>query len=311
MGSKKDMLKLRRHFRHTLYQAQLIKLSCGAGASQDHQFGARCCLHGDGVDCTSPGQSSPCCRLQSTTTVQNTSRSADPHAFCQRRKSSCAAFIPCGGIGVGVTCGANGVKFQSANQQKVCCLAESRPSARDPCQLNSNDCNQRYEPCHADDDIGVDCASLSGKSKCCLPSKKEVGSCRKDCHGWNQEQTNRLLLRIGGIGTCVVALATIGWLLYKKLRLCWQHLLSRVGRARENLNLWLLAGEQLSHLEPLVDHERRVLLTIYCQYAHSDHHQKLETPRADSEMLASECQELGYNKAWADRQPFVWADYQV
>jgi len=69
-----------------------------------------------------------------------------------------------------------------------------------------------------------------------------------------------------------------------------------VGRARENLNLWLLAGEQLSHLEPLVDHERRVLLTIYCQYAHSDHHQKLETPRADSEMLASECQELVYDK---------------
>ena len=145
-----------------------------SGATQDHQNGARCCLHGDGVNCTSPGQDAPCCLLASTTDLHNKSRSSDPHATCQR--NTCLAYSPCpaGSAGRGVTCGLHGEVFESPNQQKVCCLKEARPSTNDPCQVNSDDCKLRYKPCHQSDSLGTNCASLSGKSTCCMQERREA-----------------------------------------------------------------------------------------------------------------------------------------
>lgn len=145
------------------------------------------------MNCSSP-EGAPCCLLQSTTSVHNKNRSSDPHAICQR--NSCKAFSPCpaNGAGRGVLCGSSDYVFQSQSQQKVCCLNDTKPSVNDPCQVDSNDCKVRYKPCHLADQLGIDCASASGKSVCCLPRGIEVGSCRRSetgCAAWKREQDAR------------------------------------------------------------------------------------------------------------------------
>ncbi|CAK9028944.1 unnamed protein product [Durusdinium trenchii] len=116
------------------------------GASQDHQNGARCCFHGDGVNCSSPKQE-PCCLLASTTTTHK-NQSTDPHAVCQRK--TCAAYIPCQ-ASRGVNC--------ESRSKTVCCLKATQPSISDPCQISVEDCNSRYMACNAGDQLGIDCSS--------------------------------------------------------------------------------------------------------------------------------------------------------
>eukprot|EP00435_Cladocopium_sp_Y103_P052244 s2366_g16.t1 len=262
------------------------------GAVQDHQNGARCCLHGDGVNCTSPGQDAPCCLLSSTTVLHNKSRSSDPHAPCQR--NTCLAYIPCpaGSAGQGVTCGLHGAVFTSPNQQKVCCLKEAKPSANDPCQVNSEDCRLRYKPCHQADSLGTNCASPSGKSTCCLQEGREAGSCRRDCSSWQREQAERQTVVISifvvGVGLCIL----LGLLFFKKLRGCYRHFLRRVDNGRGGS--LLMASSEVTRVVPLRDHECRVLLSIACQrYVH---YPPLTAPYGDASMLAAECQELGYDQ---------------
>ena len=256
------------------------------GATQDHQNGARCCLHGDGVNCSSPGQDAPCCLLLSTKSSHNKSRSHDPHAVCQR--NSCVAYVPCApGVERGVLC--------NSLDQTVCCLREGRPSVHDPCQHSAADCSTQYTPCHAADRLGIDCASRSGRSVCCLPAGKEAGSCRQsDCVAYHAEQTRMFVV------AAALSIVVIGLLLvlcrrcYKRLRTCYGRFKERVDNLVAPL---LLPSGDVASASPLIDHPYRVLLAISCQSYHdSEHYPPLKTPHADAEVISQECHSMGYDE---------------
>lgn len=244
------------------------------GVSQDHQNGARCCLHGDGVNCSANQE--PCCLLPSTGPTHNKSRSSDPHADCQR--NSCAAYIPCATRGVDC----------SSKKKSVCCLKSLQPSIHDACQVSLQDCS-RYVECNDGDQFGVDCSS-PGWSVCCLPAGKETGVCRRgDCGAYKTEQSMKLW---GGVSTLFVVtmiLVVFARSRYRRLLDCYRSLMDRLDRRA----LLLPTGEV--SLVPLVDHPRRVLLAISCQdyldYA------PLGTAHSDGTMLAEECRAMGYDEA--------------
>ncbi|CAE7480425.1 unnamed protein product [Symbiodinium sp. CCMP2592] len=281
--------------RHSVAQAGSCRcrgrlLSClPKGATQDRQSGARCCLHGDGVDCSWPGQDEPrpCCLLPSTKVTHNKSFSHDPHAVCQR--NSCVAYVPCAGTGRGVLC--------SSLDKLVCCLRESSPSAHDPCQLSDADCTARYSPCRVTDQQGIDCASHSGKSICCLSEGKEAGSCRRsesECAAYYWQQTRMVVMAVASSVAAIVLLLALCWRCYKHLRFCYRSLMGNLGNLVSPL---LLPSGDIASASPLIDHPRRVLVAISCEaYSDTPFYPRLTTPHADAEVLAQQCQSMGYDE---------------
>ncbi|CAE7777783.1 unnamed protein product [Symbiodinium sp. CCMP2456] len=254
------------------------------GATQDRQNGARCCLHGDGVDCSSPGQDEPCCLLPSTKVSHNKSFSHDPHAVCQR--NSCVAYVPCAGTGRGVLC--------SSLDKFVCCLREGSPSAHDPCQLSVADCSTHYSPCRVTDQQGIDCASHSGKSICCLSEGKEAGSCRRsesECAAYHRQQTRMAVIAVVSSVAAIVLLLELCWRCYKRLRLCYRSFMDNL------VSPLLLPSGDIASVSPLIDHPYRVLLAISCEaYYDTANYPRLTTPHADADVLAQECQSMGYDE---------------
>ena len=253
------------------------------GATQDHQNGARCCLHGDGVNCSS-GKEEPCCLLLSTKSIHNKSQSHDPHAVCQR--NSCRAYVPCP-RSRGVLC--------SSPDQTVCCLREDKPSTHDPCQLSAADCSGRYAPCRASDEQGIDCASTSGQSVCCLTAGKEAGSCRRlDCAAYHSEQRRMLVITVASSILAAGLLFLMCRRSYRRLRICYGSFKTRVDNLVSPL---LLPSGEIASASPAINHPYRVLLAISGQAYHdSVNYPQLQTPHRDAEMLMQECQTMGYDE---------------
>ena len=252
------------------------------GASQDHQTGARCCLHGDGVNCSSPREE-PCCLLTSTGSTHNKSRSADPHAVCQR--NSCVAYVPCQ-TARGVNC--------KSRKHTVCCMREYQPSIHDPCQPSLQDCSNRYMACNIADELGIDCSSTI-KGVCCLPAGKETATCRRrDCEAYQKEQTLSLWLKVLSVMFVAAILVIVCMLCYQRLRRCFRSLTYRLEHLRP---LLLLSSGELALTAPLVEHPKRVLLAIFCHNYRDETYGQLGTPPGDADLIAQGCEGIGYDKA--------------
>jgi len=246
------------------------------GAAQDRQTHARCCIHGAGVNCTSPRRNDSCCLLEST--KQKRTGSSDPHAACQRL--SCKAFVPCPGE-TGVLC--------SSLDRKVCCLKDREPSVHDPCQRSRQDCDGggRYVPCGSSDALGIDCSSRSGTSVCCLPGGRETRECRRlDCSSFRRERLR---------GAIVLPLAAIALLLCacrRRLKSLWQRWRASLASGGRGGQLLLPSGSVLL-ASPLIIHPRRIVLNITCQrYLHYD---ELGTAYRDGDELRDVFYHLAYD----------------
>ena len=59
----------------------------------------------------------------------------------------------------------------------------------------------------------------------------------------------------------------------------------------------LLPSGDVASVSPLIDHPRRVLLAISCEaYYDTAYYSRLTTPHADADVLAQECQSMGYDE---------------
>jgi len=251
------------------------------GATQDHQIGARCCLHGDGLNCSSP-QQEPCCLLPSTGAMHNKSRSADPHAVCQR--ISCAAYVPCQ-TARGVDC--------SSRKHTVCCLKGYQPSIHDPCQASVQDCSNRYVACNTADELGIDCSSTI-KGVCCLPAGKDTATCRRgDCEAYKKDQTISFWRNVSLGCIAAIVLLVVCKVCYQRFRRWYRTLIDHFEHLRPSL---LLSSGELASTVPLVEHPKRVLLAIFCQNYRDTTYGQLRTPSSDADLIAEGCDSIGYDK---------------